>query len=497
MPYYMGVDIGTTSAKAVAFSEKGEVLASWSSGYKMQHPLPGFSEQDPDEICAAVFESIQKVLSLAAGPPLFVSFSAAMHALIVVNEEGKPITPCIIWADNRAADIALQLRNSERGDAVYHLTGVPLHAMSPLCKILWLRENDPKRFEKAHKFLGVKDYVFFRLFGEYVTDTSVASATGLLNIETLSWESSILSFAGICANQLPGIKDVRTIFQLPQQAATELGLPTGLPFVIGGSDGAMANLGTGATASGSMTVSIGTSSAARTTVRKPETDEKMRTFCYHVKDDAYIIGGPSNNGAVVLDWMKKKILESTETLSDLFAKAEMVPPGSDGLVFVPYILGERAPVWDSHAKGIFSGFSINHTQAHLIRATMEGVVFSAYCIVRILLEKKAITEIHATGGFAHSDSWVQMLADVCNRNISVSAAVESSALGAVLLGIEALQLQPFARKEVHRIFYPKKENHTAYQRAFETFEHFSKIATERSEYKAPLTEKMGANLTTY
>jgi gluconokinase len=247
-------------------------------------------------------------------------------------------------------------------------------------------------------------------------------------------------------------------------------IPDDIVLIIGGSDGTLANLGTGSVDGNSMAITIGTSAAARIIVDKIETDDRMRTFCYHLKDDLFVIGGPSNNGAVVLEWLKDKLLETTETLPELFSKAEKVEPGSDDLLFIPYILGERAPVWNSNARGVFFGLNINHTKSHLIRACMEGVIYSVYSIAKILLEKRVITEIHATGGFAQSPLWVQMLADVCNIKVLVSASFESSALGAVMVGMEAIGREPFSVKEIRSSYEPNLFSHKIYMKSFEKFE---------------------------
>ncbi|HLL41689.1 MAG TPA: FGGY family carbohydrate kinase, partial [Segetibacter sp.] len=179
MNYYLGVDIGTTSSKAVAFSEKGEVIANYSFGYEMQHPQPNWTEQDPDEILEAVINGINKVVqTFAPNLPRLISFSAAMHSLIAVDDKGNVMTRCIIWADNRADMIAEKLRNSDKGRQFYEASGVPVHSMSPLCKLLWFKEYQPNVFNTAFKFIGIKEYIFYKLFGNFVVDTSIASATG-------------------------------------------------------------------------------------------------------------------------------------------------------------------------------------------------------------------------------------------------------------------------------------------------------------------------------
>lgn len=470
MNYYLGIDIGTTSLKAVAFEEQGNVITSFSFAYQMHHPQPDRNEQDPDEIFMAAVKGINRVVqTLAPRTPSFISFSAAMHSLIAVDEKGNLLTQCIIWADNRANVIADKLRASDKGPAFYHLSGVPIHAMSPLCKLLWLKEHEPDIFTNACKFIGIKEYIFYKLFGEYVIDTSIASATGLLNIKTLQWDEEILSYAGINSSRLSQVVSVKHISYY-KGISQHLSLDQNIPFVIGASDGALSNLGTGAVGGNAMAVTIGTSGAVRIVISAAATDDLMRTFCYHLKDNLYIAGGANNNGAVVLQWLKETLLQTNDSFEQLFEQAAKIEAGCQGLLFLPYILGERAPVWNSNAKGVYFGLSIQHTKAHLIRASLEGVIFSLYSIGKILTEKKQITEIHASGGFAKSALWLQILADVFNIKVLVSAAVESTALGAVMLGAEALAIDPKFAHQTSAVYNPDAKNNEVYLKSFEKFE---------------------------
>jgi gluconokinase len=471
MNYYLGVDIGTTSAKAVAFSEKGEVMANHSFAYDMSHPRPGWSEQDPNTLFDAVINGVKQALkTLAPQLPLFVSFSAAMHSLIAIDRNGNLLTNCIIWADNRADELAQQLRNSQQGNRFYQLSGVPVHSMSPLSKLLWLRQHEPAIFEKAFKFIGIKEYIFFRLFNDFVVDTSIASATGLLNIDSLQWDQELLSYAGITTDQLSKVVSTKTILFYEN---TFPGLIVGgkIPFVIGSSDGALSNLGTGATSSNAMAMTIGTSGAARMVVPAPSTDPEMRTFCYHLKDQLYIAGGANNNGAVVLQWLKEDLLQVNDDFEALCQQAAAIPAGCDGLLILPYILGERAPIWNANAKGVFFGLTIQHTKAHLVRACLEGVIFSIYSIAKVLAERHDVREIRASGGFAKSPLWLQILADVSNIRVLVSDTVESSALGAVMLGAEAMETGTHFDNETTATYTPDAAKKEIYRRQFKKFEH--------------------------
>ena len=468
MNYYLGIDIGTTSVKAVAFDVNGDLLLSQSVEYGMQHPQASRSEQDPVEIYDAFISVTRDTMRQLKGKPAFISFSAAMLSIMAVDHNGEPLTPLIIWADNRAASIATSFTNNGQADFFYHRTGVPVHAMSPLLKLFWLKENEPGIYNAAHKFIGIKEYIFHRLLGYFIVDASIASATGLLNLHTLEWEEEILELLSLETSKLSEVVSAKSVFYILSNDE-QLAFLSHIPMVIGASDGALANAGTDAR-NDILAITIGTSGAARCIVNSPVTDKGMRHFCYHVKEDEYIIGGANNNGAVVLQWLKEQVLESGESYEELFAEAAAVKPGSDGLIVLPYILGERAPFWNSSAKGVFFGVTRQHTKAHFLRAVMEGVVFSMVSIAQVLQEKNVLTAVYASGGFVKSELWLQILADVLQLPVHVSGAMEASAYGAVILGAEALMMDAKFDHRILRSFYPAGENSTLYRQAFSKFE---------------------------
>ena len=472
MQYYLGVDIGTTSVKAVAFSRTGKLLYTQSGFYKMYHPQPDQSEQDPKEVFAAVVDTCNKIFGLMGkAAPEFISLSSAMHSVMAIDENGKLLCNCIIWADNRASAIAEGLHATHKAEKYYRATGVPVHAMTPLCKLMWMKKKEPEIYIKAYKFIGIKEYIFHKLTGLYQVDTSVASATGILNLATLQWDEEILNELDLESSAFSDLVPPKHIELIKKTIGTsELLLPDGIKVVIGGSDGALANVGAGAADGKTMVVTIGTSSAARIVTSRVKMDGAMRTFCYHIKDEMFVVGGAGNNGAIVLEWLKENILETAESYADLFAKAATIEPGCEGLLLLPYLLGERAPLWNSNARGVFFGLDINHSKAHMIRACMEGVIYGIYSIAKILLENRKVKGIYATGGFAQSPLWLQMLSDMCNMNVSVTGAVESSALGAVMVGIEALNLEPLPVTPFVTDYAPIAEHHFIYKNNFEKFE---------------------------
>jgi gluconokinase len=450
--YYLGVDIGTTSTKAVLFGEKGTVISMHHVEYPLYSPAPSIAEQDPDEIFQAVIKAIKGAMVKGAADPArleLVSFSSAMHSLIPVDEHGIPLAKCITWADSRASDWADKIKNELNGLEIYRRTGTPIHPMSPLAKIAWLRSDFPELFQKTSKFIGIKEYVFFKLFGEYVVDYSIASATGMFHLEQLDWDKEALQVAGITDNQLS--KPVPTTFYLKglkPEYSHELGLTSDIPFIIGASDGVLSNLGVNAIDPGVIAVTIGTSGAIRTVTDRPVTDPKGRIFCYALTENHWVVGGPVNNGGMTFRWVRDELASSEvetakrlgvdpyEILTDI---ASRVSPGSDGLIFHPYLAGERAPLWNSHAKGSFFGLGLHHKKEHMIRAVLEGVILNLYTVLLALQEVIGVPKkIQATGGFARSELWRQMMADIFNQEVVVPESFESSCLGAIVLGMYAL-----------------------------------------------------------
>ncbi len=462
--FYIGIDIGTTATKAMVFTKEGKVVDYQCISYEMHHPKPDWSIQKPFVVLKAVVDCIENLTYKIT--PQFISFSAAMQSLIAIDTNGKPLTDVILWADNRASEIAQNLRESDLGKQFYEKTGIPIHTFCPMTKILWLKENEPEIFAKTYKFISLKEYIWHHFTGEYVIDSSLASGTGMLNIECLCWNEQILNHLGISRDKLSTVVS-------PTHTAKSL--TKNHTLILGGGDGALANLGTGAMKKGRMSLTIGTSGAVRLPIEKPFIDAKMRTQCYHLVDSQYLTLGAVNNGAIILQWLKESILHTNESFDELILQAQNAPAGSNGLIFVPYLLGERAPIWDASVKGTLLGITINHTKAHLIRATLEGILFGLWSITEILLpiqkEREQII-IMASGGFTKNDVWLQIAADIFQMKVAVSQKVEGSAWGAVLIGFMALNLQTNHHDIEEKIFYPNKDNQRIYQ---ENFRKFSKV----------------------
>ncbi len=442
-PYFIGADIGTGSAKAVAIDSKKKVLAIAQSFYSVVSPKPGYSELEPETIWKAFEKVIRDVISNLQRIPMSVSISTAMHSLMAVDLQNKPLTRFLTWEDTRSDTIAETLRRSSKAKSIYTATGTPIHSMSPLCKIKWLKEHQPRIFNKTSKFISIKEFIWFRLFGEYEVDYSIASATGLLNLNSLSWHQPSLKFCGIRKSQLS--RPVATTFardHVNKKIASNLRINGETKFCIGASDGCLANVGSYATDKHTGALTIGTSGAVRIATGSPVVHFDSMIFNYVLDDKTYISGGPVNNGGNVMKWMfatfLNKVYPSDDDYNMVFKKVKEIPVGADGLIFLPYLYGERAPIWDEKSSAAFIGMQSFHTTHHFFRAAIEGICFSLKIILDNLESSSGtIRQLNVSGGFVHSKVWMQILADITGKKICKVQSQDASCIGAALLYMKA------------------------------------------------------------
>jgi len=475
MQYYLGIDIGTGSAKALAFDASGQVLARAQKTYPTLQEQNGYAEQDPVTILHAIKECFTEIIHSLHASPALIGFSTAMHSVMAVDALGHPLTKSIIWSDNRAASIANDFRNERTIKDWYQTSGVPMHAMLPLCKIKWLKENQTNIFKAASKFVGIKEYILFHLTGVWLVDHAVAAATGLLNLHTLDWNLAALKMASISRQQLPEIQDASTVLTPTKDNLFSINQATKIS--IGSSDGAMANWGSGALDNQVLAVTIGTSAAVRIIQNQVHLDATMRSFCYPICKDQYLVGGASNNGAYLLDWMQTDLFLYPGNSADFFQQAAQLPIGSDGLTVLPYLLGERAPIWKEAAKAVFFGIGPKHGQAHFVRAAMEAVLFNLYAIAQTLPLTNRHQKIIASGGFIQNQTWLQMLADLFELPVALNGDGDASARGAVLIGLKTAFPTIQFPIITHQMVKPNATNTILYQTAFHRFQQLSKQLT--------------------
>ena len=441
----IGLDVGTSTVKASAYAVGGGRVATATREYPLLHPLAGYVEQDPDVMVTAAMATIRDLTAqLGRATVLALSCSAALHGLVGLDAEHRPLTPLVTWADSRSQEQCASLYATNQAFELHHMSGIPVHTMSPLTKLMWFAQNEPALCQRVRWWVGLKDYVVLRLTGQLTSEVSSASATGLLAMHTRTWDEGLLELAGITEDQLPEVHSVTATVGLGAAAAEACGLPVGLPVVLGAGDGPLANIGAGAMTPGVAALTLGNSGAVRTLVEEPGVDERGTLFCYALTDDTWVVGGPLSNGGMVMNWALD--LVGADLLADdadhayaaLVALAEIIPAGAEGLVMVPYLIAERAPLWDPSLHGTLLGLRRGHGRGHLVRAAMEGVAMQLAAIVDAFDHVSPLTSVRASGGAFRSPLWGRVVASMIDRPMTVIGQSDGSCLGAAALGLLAL-----------------------------------------------------------
>lgn len=437
----LGLDLGTTSVKGCLFNTEGKVIYETEELTTTIYPKQGLAEQDAREIeqnTIRVVRNVTNFLKENKAEMIAISFSSAMHSIICVSQDGEALSPVMIWSDGRGNERILQL-SSEQKEQYYKRTGTPVHPMTPLAKLLWMQKEKYEPYEQAAFFMSVKEYLIYKWFGKAVIDYGMASATGLYNPLIRQWDTELLELLQINSKQLSEIVPPTTILSnMKQDVAQEMGILTTIPVVIGSADGQLASLGSGALLPGEVAISVGTSGAVRQYTNSFHTSATQEVFCYAFTEDMYIVGGPTNNGGVVLQWLKQ-LIQYEGSIGELIQEAASIDIGADGILFLPYINGERAPLWNQSAVGNFYGLTIAHNNKHMIRAVLEGITYNLYQIGHALESSVGPAQkIYVNGGLARSEFWLQMLADIFNAEIIVAETHHSAAWGAAWTALVAL-----------------------------------------------------------
>ncbi|MDI6812031.1 MAG: gluconokinase [Desulfitobacteriaceae bacterium] len=433
----IAIDIGTTGCRTELFDAAGKIIAKESVEYTLHVPQSGWAEQDPEEIYAAVMECLRRLPT--DGVDALV-MSSVFHSFIPLNRAGQPLTKMWIWADNRAVEYANRIKKALPG--LYERTACPCHPMYLPAKIAWFKDNRHQAYRETRHIASIKEYVLFRWFKRYVVDKSIASGSGLYNFKTLSWDQELLRFLELDPSILSEVVDTDYQFTVTEASPLrEVGIKQGLPLVIGAGDGVLSSLGTGAVRKGQLTAMIGTSGAVRILSPLPKTDIKGRTWCYNLSKDWWVLGGAINNGGLAYRWVRDNLMGmdvaeapvSSESYERINEKAWEIPPGAEGVIFLPYLTGERSPYWNANARGVLFGLGLNHSRYHIARATVEGVVFRMYSVFQALEDLGGpVAEVRLTGGVAGSRLWVQTVADVFQREVLLPEN-HGSGLGAWIL----------------------------------------------------------------
>ncbi|MDA8276119.1 MAG: gluconokinase [Actinomycetota bacterium] len=447
----IGLDVGTTGVKAVGFG----LGSSWRTlavrQYPLLRPAPGQEVQDPAVIVAAASAALSEcVASIGTAEVVAVSLSAAMHGLMALDADLRPITPLVTWADGRAGEEAADLARQPTALDLQQSTGTPIHPMTPMAKLVWFRHHDPTTWKAARWWAGLKDYLLLWLTGTLATEVSSASGTGLLEVPTRAWSPLALSTSGVDPSRLPEILATTDVLALDRHVAATVGLPAGTPVAVGAADGPLANLGTGAITPGVAGLSLGTSGAIRLAVEGPHPDRHGRLFCYALTDSLWVVGGAVSNGGEVLRWADGMLGAGSPVGADgPPPQGEMThqPTGpiaesSDGLVMLPFLFPERAPLWDRDLAGAYLGLRHHHSAPHFRRAAMEGVCLQMRFLLERIDEFYPVASIRATGGAFGSALWRDLMAAALDRPMTVIGDEDGTALGAAALGLLALGAVP-------------------------------------------------------
>jgi gluconokinase len=466
-PLIVAIDVGTTSAKGLLVQPDGNVINAEQEFYETSFPQPGFAEQDPDSILQSVFQIIRKITLNENISGL--CFSTAMHSLMAVDNQGKPLTKLILWSDTRSANQSARVIENNQAQKLYEITGTPIHPMSPLCKILWLKENQPEIFSSAFKFISIKEYILYHLTGEFVVDYSIASATGLFDIDGKRWSTEALRLVNLTEEKLSRPVLVTTQLKIIKDVG-DFRL-SNIPLIVGASDGCLAQLGSHAMNKKDLSITLGTSGAVRVATSERKIDPQGKVFNYILDDENFICGGATNGGTVLLNWYCKNIdSTASEDIVSFVNQVSEVPPGCLGLLMIPHLFGERAPIYNPNARGIFYGISVDHGKRHFQRALIEGICFQIRWIMECVEDLTGQHEtILISGGFTRSENWIQILCDVLGKSLSLQETQDASTIGAVILGFRSLGVEIHFENKKSKRFTPNQDSHRIYTQNYLAF----------------------------
>lgn len=464
----LGLEASTSSAKALVYSTESGVVCSCSIPYGKS--TGDVVSLDPN----AMYESLMKCARLAvetAGVPIdAIGLCGIWHSLLLLDRNRSPLGRIMTWADRQAAACAnAHRKNRQLTDWLYKRSGCYVHSMYPLWKWISMRERMARDLAGARYISSQPEYLFERMTGESAVSQNVASGTGFMNIHTLDWDDEILEFAELKRDSLSPIRPSEHVGRLLEDEAGKLGVPAGTPVVIAGADGALNQIGSGALKSGRMTISAGTSAALRVAVEKPLLPENPSTWCYYTSEGKWLAGAATSGVGNCLEWLRLVMCGGGTDLESLSALTDAVDV-TNAPVFLPFLYGERCPGWHDNRRGGFLALDFTHTLGDLYYAVLEGVLFSLYqCYLRLVSLGCEPERIYVSGGIVRCPRWLQMLADIFQREILVSDVSDVSTMGAIALAAKAMgeisSLEQFPMA-VDRIVTPDRSKAGLYRERF-------------------------------
>ena len=474
MKYLLGIDIGTSGTKSVLFDAYGYEIASAYCEYPMYQPKNGYAEQDPCDWWNAVASTVSKITASVDGEIreniVGIGLSGQMHSLVLLDENNEVIRPAILWCDQRTAKECAQIEEIVGKERLIDITANPALTGFTASKIMWVKNNEPYNFAKCRRILLAKDYVRFKLTGVYATEVSDASGMQLLDVKNRCWSKEVCDLLGIDTSMLADVyESCELTGRVTSYAAELLGLPAGVAVAGGAGDNAAAAIGMGVCENGRAFTTIGTSGVVFAHTDEPIIDEKGRihTFCAAVPGTWHVMGVTQAAGQS-LNWFKRNFA-SEISYKEIDEECQKLPIGAERLIYLPYLMGERTPILDANARGVFFGLSALHTKYHLARAVIEGVSYSLYDCFNVINEVGIeMNDMALCGGGGKSGFWRQMIADVYGVSIKTMTSDEGAALGAAILAGVASGVYPSvadgckAAVKVNSVCEPDNEKRSAY-----------------------------------
>ncbi|WP_186822046.1 xylulokinase [Staphylococcus sp. HMSC10C03] len=474
-PLVLGIDLGTSSVKVIAVDQQGSIVTSSSEPISISQPQNGYSEQNPDEWVQATKQAIQTLTDQLDDSQYQIegmSFSGQMHGLVLLDKDNHPIRPAILWNDTRNTEQCDEIK-AQFGDK---LLGNPILEGFTLPKLLWVKAHEPQHFEKAETFILPKDYVRYALTGKVQMEKSDASGTLLYNSESEAWDKETSKYYEL-THLLPElVNSTDVVGEVTETVAQELNLPTSTKVIAGGADNACGALGAGIIGEGDAMCSIGTSGVVLVCQKDYSDYQNNIHYFKHVTPDISYAMGVTLAAGFSLDWYKRNFY-AEQSFEDITKDAESSSPGANGLVFTPYLMGERTPHGDAKIRGSFIGISGKQTRADFSRAVIEGITYSLYESLDYIRQfYPAIHTITSIGGGAKSDFWLQLQADVFNLEVKKLKHEEGPSMGAAILAaygvgwFDSLKdcVETFIQYDT--TFKPNTQKHETYERYFKVYQ---------------------------
>ena len=476
--YLLGIDIGTSACKVAIFEPSGKVVAQANKGYQLYYPNPGWVEQDADEWWNAICAGIREVLEqseISASDIAGIGIDGQSWSAIPVDKDGNALARTPIWMDTRARDICAQVREELGFERIFSVAGNDFLPSYTTPKMLWFKKYAPDIYKKTDKFMQSNSYIAYRLTGEMSMDYSQGYGIHFFKMDDCTVDETLAKDMGLSADQIPPLYECHTVIgKVTAQAAGQTGLVEGIPVVAGGLDAACGTLGAGVYLPGQTQEQGGQAGGMSICVNHALAHPKL-ILSPHVVPGMWLLQGGTVGGGGTLRWFKQEFGEDL-SFDELTALAEPIAAGSDGVIFLPYMAGERSPIWNPDAKGVYYGLGFDKTKGHMVRATLEGVAYSLEHNLRVASEVGAqVDELIAMGGASNSLLWTQIKADVTGKTIKVPTSDTATTLGAAILaGVGVGVYEDFEQAITQTIVItreqkPNMEAHELYQKYMQTY----------------------------